>query len=58
MILIDTTLLFASAVRYGPNPGSRDAMLDRAIAQQISQIWMPNCLMKPNAGMMALADNR
>jgi TatD DNase family protein len=34
----------------------RDAMLDRATGQQISQIWMPNCARETVAGMMALAD--
>ena len=32
------------------------AMLDRAEAQQISQIWMPNCARETIPGMMALAD--
>lgn len=32
------------------------AMLDRANAHQISQIWMPNCARETISGMMALAD--
>ncbi|MFD2572218.1 TatD family hydrolase [Spirosoma soli] len=34
----------------------RDAMLDRAEAQQISQIWMPNCARETVPGLMALAE--
>lgn len=34
----------------------QDAMLNRAEAQQISQIWMPNCAQETVQGMMALAD--
>ncbi|WP_040005795.1 TatD family hydrolase [Fibrisoma limi] len=34
----------------------RDAMLERAEAAQISQIWMPNCAQETVAGMMALAE--
>ncbi|GAB3511929.1 TatD family hydrolase [Spirosoma knui] len=34
----------------------RDAMLSRAKAHQISQIWMPNCAQETVAGMMALAE--
>jgi TatD DNase family protein len=34
----------------------RDAMLDRATAQQVGQIWMPNCARETIEGMMALAD--
>jgi TatD DNase family protein len=34
----------------------RDAMLDRATAQQVGQIWMPNCARETIEGMMTLAD--
>jgi TatD DNase family protein len=34
----------------------RDAMLDRATAQQVGQIWMPNCARETIDSMMALAD--
>lgn len=34
----------------------RDAMLQQAEQQQISQIWMPNCARETVSGMMALAD--
>ncbi|GAB3990314.1 TatD family hydrolase [Spirosoma daeguense] len=34
----------------------REAMLQHAENQQISQIWMPNCARETVAGMMALAD--
>lgn len=52
MLLIDT-----HAHIYDPQFGEeRDAMLDRATAQQISQIWMPNCARETIPGLMALAD--
>ncbi|GAB3751456.1 TatD family hydrolase [Spirosoma pomorum] len=34
----------------------RDAMLDRATAQQVGQIWMPNCARETIDSMMSLAD--
>ena len=52
MILIDT-----HAHIYDPQfAGDTDAMLNRATAQQVSQIWMPNCARETVPGMMALAE--
>ncbi|GAB3550436.1 TatD family hydrolase [Spirosoma fluminis] len=52
MRLIDT-----HAHVYDPQfDEDRDAMLSRAEAHQISQIWMPNCARETVAGMMALAE--
>ena len=52
MNLIDT-----HAHIYDPQfNDDRDAMLNRAEAQQIGQIWMPNCARETVPGMMALAD--
>lgn len=52
MILIDT-----HAHIYDPQfDADRDAMLAQATAQQISQVWMPNCARETVSGMMALAE--
>jgi len=52
MILIDT-----HAHIYDPQfDADHDAMLAQATAQQISQIWMPNCDRETIPGMMALAE--
>ena len=52
MMLIDT-----HAHIYDPQfDDERDDMLRRAEAQQISQIWMPNCARETVPGLMALAD--
>jgi len=52
MILIDT-----HAHTYDPQfDTDRDAMLHNATAQQVAQIWMPNCARETVPGMMALAD--
>ena len=52
MQLIDT-----HAHIYDPQfDDDRDAMLHGATAQQISQIWMPNCSAETVPGLMALAD--
>ena len=52
MILIDT-----HAHIYDPQfDEDRDAMLQQAANNQISQIWMPNCARETVAGMMALAE--
>lgn len=57
MILIDTHAhIYDTQFDTDPTPGGRDAMLDRATAQQISQIWMPNCARETVPGMMALAE--
>ena len=52
MILIDT-----HAHIYDPQfAEDTHVMLDRATAQQVSQIWMPNCARETVPGMMALAE--
>lgn len=52
MLLIDT-----HAHIYDPQfEQDRDAMLDKAQAQQISQIWMPNCARETVSGLMTLAE--
>ena len=57
MILIDTHAhIYDPQFDTDPTPGGRDAMLNRATAQQISQIWMPNCARETVPGMMALAE--
>ena len=57
MILIDTHAhIYDLQFDTDPTPGGRDAMLNRATAQQISQIWMPNCARETVPGMMALAE--
>ncbi|CCH00189.1 hydrolase, TatD family [Fibrella aestuarina BUZ 2] len=39
----------------GQPQGTRDDMLQRAFAEGISEIWMPNCAAETVSGMMALA---
>lgn len=51
-MLIDT-----HAHIYDPQfAGETDAMLERAAAQQIAQIWMPNCARETVPGLLALAE--
>lgn len=56
MILIDTHAHIYDPQFDDEATGGRAAMLKRTEAQQISQIWMPNCAQETVAGMMALAD--
>ena len=52
MLFIDT-----HAHIYDPQfADDRDAMLNRAEARQLSQIWMPNCARETVDGLLALAD--
>jgi TatD DNase family protein len=51
------TLIDTHAHIYDPQfADDRDAMLQQAEKQQISQIWMPNCARETVPGLMALAD--
>lgn len=52
------TLIDTHAHIYDPqfDGEERQAMLDRAEAQQISQIWMPNCAGETVPGLLALAE--
>ena len=51
------TLIDTHAHIYDPQfEPDRDAMLAHADAQQVSQIWMPNCARETIPGLMALAE--
>jgi len=52
MILIDTHAHIYDA-QFDED---RDAMLEHATAQQVTQIWMPNCARETVSGLMALAE--
>ncbi len=43
-------------IQGDPIQGGRDAMIDRAAAQQVGQIWMPNCARETVPGLLALAE--
>ena len=51
------TLIDTHAHAYDPQFGEdRDAVLSRAAAQQISQVWLPNCDRETAPALLALAD--
>ena len=51
------TLIDTHAHIYDPQfDDDRDAMLDQATAQQVTQIWMPNCARETAPGLLALAE--
>ncbi|MDB5243303.1 MAG: TatD family hydrolase [Spirosoma sp.] len=57
MMLIDTHAhIYDPQFDTDPTPGGRDAMLNRAAVQHVSQNRMPNCACETVPGMMALAE--